>query len=210
MDPQTRRYVTFGGLIGIAIIGWIIMASIHTITTRNTGLIEVQTIVPTDATATLDSKKILTGVEVRASAGKHTLTVSRDGFASQTQTISVVNGQDTKTYSLYLSPSNGTGQAWLTANPGAAIQLEGRGSRAYDQLVTQNDANNPIVQQLPMIDPQYRIDYGVSAEHPLDEHAIGIYIQASNPQGRQLALGALRDKGFDPSDLEIIFVAAQD
>lgn len=210
MDPQTRRYLLFGGIIAIAIIGWVISASVHVLTTRNTGLIEVQAVVPTDATATLDNKKINTNVEIRVGIGKHKLAFSRSGFASQTQTISVADGQATKTYNIYLSPSNSTGEEWLSANPSAAIQLEGQGSRAYDQLVAQNDANNPIVQQLPIIDPQYRIDYGVSAEHPNDEHAIGIYIQTSTPQGRQLALQALRDKSFDPSNLEIIFVAAQD
>ncbi len=206
---QNKQLYIIGGIATVIIIVGIVMMSIASVRNRNTGVIEVQAKVPTDATAMIDGDKIDVGSEVRVKSGKHKLMVSRKGFTTNTQNITVTTGQDTAIYTIYLQAADQTGQKWLDDHTGSAIELEGSGSRAYDALSAQNTLNNPIVEQLPLIDPQFRIDYGTSESHPNDSNRIGIYIQASDPSGRQAALSLLRDKGFDPSDMELIFVTPQ-
>ena len=209
MEPATKRIVTLGSIAFVIIFFVLIAITITSVKNRGTGVIQVTTAIPTDATATIDGAKIATNVEVRIKAGQHKLDVSRDGFTTKSQTITVKTGQDTATYTTYLSVANATGQKWLDDHPGLAIELEGAGSRAYEAAAEQTTLDNPIVEQLPLVDPQFRIDYGASAKYPNDNSKVGIYIQAIDPAGRQAALSLLRDKGFDPADLELIFVTPQ-
>lgn len=198
--------ITIGAGILIAILFIFGVASgIHL---QLQGALQVD-VVPNDSTITLNGHKIPQGKAIGVNQGTYTLKVSRNGFATQTQTVTIAN-RDKKDIKIYLLANNDIGQHWLDLHPEQAIEIEGTGSQAYDKLSTQNTNNTPIVSQLPIYDPQFRIDYGLSEEHPNDSNAVGIYITALTPLGRQLALQAIRDNGYDPSDMEIIFQTPQD
>jgi hypothetical protein len=166
-------------------------------------------VVPNDSTATLNGRKIATGRAIGANQGIYTLKITRNGFATQTQSVTIKNRQ-AKEVQIYMLSNGPVGDDWLGLHPTQAIEIEGSGSRAYDKLSAENTANNPIVTQLPLYDPRFRIDYGGSSEHPNDSSAIGIYITAQTPDARQAALQLIRDKGFDPSTMEINFETPQD
>lgn len=165
-------------------------------------------VTPNDSTITINNHKVVQGKVIGVNQGTYTLKVSREGFATQSQKFTIKN-RESKEIKIYLLSNSSIGDQWLNLHPEQATEIEGTGSRAYDKLSAQNTTKNPFVSELPIYDPRFRIDYGLSQEHPDDSNAVAIYITSSSPIGRQTALQSIRDNGYDPSDMEIIFEAPQ-
>ena len=63
----------------------------------------------------------------------------------------------------------------------------------------------PLLKELPYIDRYFRVDYGPGVKSKDPATSTAIYIRASSPENRQMALSWIRQQGFDPVDYEITF-----
>ncbi len=199
-EATQRKLFIAGGIIAAILI---IFGTITGIRKQLEGGLQVN-VVPKDSTIMIGTTKVPANKLVGIGAGTYTVAVSRNGFATQKKSVTIKSRQN-NTQAFYLAPNSPAGEQWLSDNPLQAYLLEGNSSRSYDQLAASNTAKYPIVTQLPMYDPSFSITYGASQEHPKDSSAIALYINAYDPSARQAALQLIRDKGFDPSDMEIVF-----
>ena len=161
---------------------------------------------PSDMKLFVDNKEVktdATGV-LEIAPGKHTLKGTRTDFVEREISITVKE-DDTIDTELFLDPLNAVGNQYLLDHPDEAALYSAKSSQEFDKTVKIMLENSPIVQELPIIDPNWRMDYGESVKHTDIDGAIAIYIYATSPEARQNALGWMRLQGYDPSDYEIIF-----
>lgn len=189
----------------VIVIGFMLLALLGK---RYNGSLQVNA-VPNDSTVTIKGHTLKSNELISLRAGTYTVSVSRHGFATTTETTTI-KSRKTQTIQVFLSANSNEGQDWLRTHPDQVALIEGRGSTVYDQLSATNTAKYPIIKQLPLYDPRFRIDYGSSEEHPNDSNAIALYINALDPSGRQAALQLIRSLGYDPSDMEIVFTTPQE
>ncbi len=207
MEPVTRDskkmvlIIVVSVVVVVALVWLGIVKPLH----KSAASITVDS-VPNDMTLTLDGKKITTSGKIATTPGNHTLVGKRSGFDDKTTTFSVQKGEN-KSINIYLYPSSDVGNQWLQAHPDQAQKGDAFGSQEADQATQTIAQKYPILSQLPVIDPTFRIDYGSSQKHPDDPTAIALYIQASDADGRQNALDWMRVNNYDPSSYEIIFNA---
>jgi hypothetical protein len=159
--------------------------------------------VPDDSKVTLDGKSINNNGTVYVPPGKHTIKATRNAFKDQSQDFTIKSGES-KDINFYMLSDGDAGRKWLADHPDKASEIEGY----YGELIT-NKANNiyqnnPILQQLPVIDRTYRIDFGVSKKTPPGDYAL--YIQAADQDGRADALDWMKVSGYKPSNYEIVWV----
>ncbi len=135
--------------------------------------------------------------------GNHTFSASRTDFKDDSSTVNTKKG---KTTNIYLLPQPVTAAAlqFLKNNP--KVQTEREGIASQKVAVTQALllSKYPIIKYLPLVTRYYTINYGVSVKYPNDPDSIAIYV-TSDPANRDLALGWIKYKGFDPNKLEIIY-----
>jgi len=189
------------GAIGVFVLMIIISLSASYIQSQQ-GKIVIKS-VPDDSTVVIDGKNVTNNGTAYIQPGKHTIVASRNQFKSQTQDFTV-NAGETKNFGFYLLSDGDAGRKWLADHPDQASEIEGY----YGKLITDQAnnlyQNNPILDQLPVIDNTYRIDYGVSKKSPPGPYAL--YIQAADQGGRDDALDWMRTAGFTPSKYEIFWV----
>lgn len=164
-------------------------------------------IVPGDAKTLLDGKQIAANKDIRVAPGNHTISVSRFGFTGQAQTLEVKKGQVT-TITIFLSANSEEGRQWQKTHPQQMAQAEGYYSRQFDQDSQNAVKQLPLLQYLPYIDVDYRIDYGQSVKNPNDASAVAITVKYWTEAGKTKALNWIRSKGTNPDKLEIIYTPA--
>lgn len=120
----------------------------------------VVTSIPDDSTVTLDGKPIKSNGTTYTQPGKHTIKATRNQFKDQTQNFSIVSGE-TKAFNFYMLSDGDAGHQWLKDHPDQASAIEGYYGTQIFNKATALYENNVILQQLPVIDNTYRIDYGV-------------------------------------------------
>lgn len=160
---------------------------------------------PSDATITVNGKPYSEGKQISLSAGNKTIVLQRTGFFEKTITAKVKAGETTHlNVTMNVDPqflANG-GQLNLDAADTARGEgLLGNEIESKGQIITKD---NPIIQLLPYIGSNFRVDYGVSQKNP-DSDAQALYITAPTAAGRQAALDWIRSQGYDPAKLEIIY-----
>ena len=161
--------------------------------------------VPSDLTVTVDGKSAGDG-DLQLRAGTHKITGARDGFADKTITVTVKAG-DSISKDLFLGANSPVGQSYLINHPFEGAKTSSGSSQEFDRNSELAVKNTPFIKELPQYGPDFRIDYGNSIKYPDTGGAIGIYIQASTPTGRQNALELIRQLNYDPADMEIIFTS---
>ena len=160
--------------------------------------------VPSDLHLTLDGKTINANGATGLEPGTHTLRAERQDFIAGEQTFTIAR-DETKNFGMYLEPANEAGEQWLDDHPTEVGNAEGGTGRQFDEVSESIAERYPIMDVLPIIDDEFRIDYGPS-KNPGPDGAIALYIQTSDKNGRELALGTLEIMGFNPDDYEIIYV----
>jgi hypothetical protein len=134
--------------------------------------------------------------------GKHVVTASQLGFSNYKQSVTITS--DT-TLTIVLAPVTSEGFAFLNNNPSEILNREAVIGKATTDSGVSFQKKNPVTALLPYIDQYFRIDYGASLAHPSDDSEVGIYITVLQPTGKERALALLKQKGFDPNSLEIIY-----
>lgn len=168
-----------------------------------TGTVKIQK-APSDMKLTIDGKEYKE-TEIELPVGKHTIKGEREDFIERTASISITEGEIEEQLML-LDPLNAVGTRWLEDHPEEAILYSKESSSEYDKSAQAMTENSPITNDLPILAPSWRIDYGESVRHKNVSGAIAVYIYAATPADRQDALSWIRQQGYDPSDYEIIYM----
>lgn len=197
---KTQRYILFGfaALFTVMIAVGIYFAAVQS----QMGRISTA-LTPKDGTLKLDGKQIDTTGQTWVSEGKHTLEASRTAFTTKTEEFEIKKGE-TKSFTLYLLPEGGAGQAWVKEHPDEAGVIDGLIGKEYNDQANKVFAENPILQVLPIIDRTFRVSQGESQKGG----PFALYIQAADQAGRDDALMAIKAYGFEPSQFEIIYRTA--
>lgn len=164
----------------------------------------VVTIAPTDSKVSINGKHGRSGTN-RVKPGAYTVTVSKKGFSSVSQKVSVKKG-DKKTVGIALSPNSAATSNWYLKHPDDARIAEGISSNNNDKLAQQSKQNAPLIQLLPFVGGglEFRVDYG---NLPGSQSGTPvIYITAPSPQAQQDGLNWINSLGYDLSNYNIKFV----
>ena len=157
---------------------------------------------PADSQVTLDGKKVKSGV-LYVSSGKHSFAASRQFFDSNSETTNV---SSEKTITLVLVANSSEGQAIIENTPGETERRQELVSTAAKNRGDQALETNPFISFLPVqnyvLGESYQIDYGPPSKgtnQPI------ILITAATPSLRQSALGYIKDLGYNPADMNLVF-----
>lgn len=198
---MNRRALLIGGLfLGIIIAGgtWY---SFHLSSLSAKLAVEAA---PMDSTIKIDGRSVSAST-YRVKPGTHVVSVSRPGFAAESKSFSPQKGE--VLYAGFVLVSNSSSTAsWYQAHSADQRLAEKISGRLFQQSSTAQIQKLPLIKSLPLIDQEFRIDFGQSKAHPNDPASVAIYITYYSDQGKQTALNWIKFKGYDPSKLEIIYV----
>jgi len=190
------------GIGALLLVVTVLMLGLQT--RDKTATIEIQSIVPNDATVTIDGNKVDSNSKNGVTPGKHTVVAKRNGFDDKTQEVEAKQGE-TATVRLLMNPNSQVGYDWLRNHPDLAPQFEGAIGDEFNQDSQNATAENPLIAYLPEIHPKWRVDYGKSVKNPNDPKAMAIIITYGNDVAKQQALDWIKSQGFNPDNYEIIF-----
>ncbi len=159
--------------------------------------------IPNDLTLTLDGKPIAANGDVKVKAGEHTLTATRDGFQSYTETVTAKG--DHLFVKMYLFSNDPAGRAWEKDNPDQALEAEAEAGRRYDEIQERLRTKYPILLELPYIGPGFKATYTDSKSDPDNPEAISLKVQLFDSEGKTKALEWIEGHGYDPATLDIIY-----
>jgi len=162
--------------------------------------------IPNDLTLTLDGRQIVANGEVKVKSGEHTLTASRDGFQSYTQTLTAKGG-DPLTVKMFLYSNGPAGRTWVQNNPEQALEAEAEAGRRFDEIQKRLQAKYPVMRELPYIGPGFKATYQASKSDPDNPEAISLKILVFSPEGKTKALQWIEGHGYDPDTLDIIYTS---
>ncbi len=189
----TKLSIVFGLVLGVVVAGLLLF--------RETGNIEF-VIVPGDATLAVDNEKVR-GKTGTFAEGEHTISVSRRGFRAKTTTFKAT--KDKQVIEIALDTSTQEGVDWLIDHPEEAYLRESILGKESNALGEESARKNPIMDLLPFIDREWRVDYGRSVKYPEDPLRISVVITYTTDQAKQDALDWIQFKGFNLADLEIVY-----
>ena len=160
-------------------------------------------VVPSGSTAKLDGEGVKAGT-LKLKPGNHTVIVAKKGFTTQVQKFNLQT-EETRFVGIALISNSADTRDWYRDHPEDQRLLESISSQTFDQYSKEIAKKTPLVNDLPLIDRLFRIDYGQSQQYPNDPSAIAIYITYYSQEGKQQALDWIKFKGYDPTKLEIIY-----
>lgn len=160
---------------------------------------------PSGAAITIDGKKARVGKST-VPAGQHSVQATKDGFDKQVQIIAVKDG-DSVEVGFILDPSAESTKDWYDKHPDDQKLAEGISSHVADYTSSANTKANSLLQLLPVSysDGQggsVSIDYGKPVGNSQEQ---GVYISTNNPEDRQDALTWIRNRGYDPATMDVVF-----
>jgi len=158
------------------------------------------TYTPVSATATLDGSPIQSG-NTKVKPGTHTITIKKDGFATQSSSI-VATKDQTNTVNVVLVSNSPSTADWYLNNPADQTINEAIGADTAAAAADQLQATFPVSSILPLTGPSYSVDYGAS---PDKNGQFAIFITYYTVAGKQDALNAIQSLGYNPSDYEVIY-----
>jgi hypothetical protein len=162
-------------------------------------------VAPNDATITLNDKPITSGKH-RLKPDDYTISVSRDGFIFQEQTISTAD-KDITTISIALLPSDGNYQ-WYADHPEDGIILDTVVSERFDESLQKATEKYPILKYIPYSNESGGLKYTITPEYDTDLK-IFIKLNTCSTYSAEVykteALDWMKSKGFNPDDFDIEF-----
>lgn len=173
---------------------------------RNNGkyLVDV-VVIPKDAKITLDKNQTIGNGENYITAGKHSISATRQGFESDSQIFIVDKTNDNKAW-LVLNSNSDVGKEYIKSHQEEFTGMEKLADERYEADSQKLLDKYPIINNLPKdMLPLYRIDYGASIKYPGDQTKIALIISYDNPTDKSAAIKSIYEMGYDPSDYEIIF-----
>jgi hypothetical protein len=157
-------------------------------------------VAPTDSTVTIDGKKTKAHT-VYLKPGTHTFTATRQYFDTAQITK---NFQNDTTINLLPAASSQQAKRYILDHQDVQKQRDYVGGLQEDETTQKAASASPLIHQLPLHDRYFSIDYGQSPTSK-DNSSIAIIVRASSVDGRAMAIDWIKQKGFDPSDYEIVF-----
>lgn len=201
MKKHIKLYIIIFSALVLAIIGFLIYTSI--INSKKTAALDIL-VAPNGTTLKLNGKGIKVGKH-KVRPGKYTLSVSKKGFNSESLEVEIKD-KENRFVGTILQPNSDTTANWYNNHRDDARLAESVTAQIGDQYIKDAIANNPLLAELPFIGPsfEYRIDYGSSQQNS-QWPAINIWTDPNVEDARQAALGWIRQRGFDPEKMEIIY-----
>jgi len=188
-------------VIIVAIIGFSVTSVVRTAGPQATIITEVT---PSDATIVINNTTVTEG-EISVSPGNYNVEIKRDGFNTQTRSLTVKEDETAKV-AVSLDPSGPEASQYYQNNPEEARKAEGIGGQISVSRGEAKIQETPIIRQLPRVEAgKYRIDYGISTEQPDNPDAVAIIITPYNEAGRKSAINWLKYRGYDDTNTEISF-----
>lgn len=156
-------------------------------------------VVPSDATIHIGDTSITNKQSVYLKPGDYSITVSKDGFESTTQKITV--SEDTTAHIIAaLYPVSSDATAWYNAHQDDYYKLEGIAGTVANEAGQEFINKYPITGSLPIQKATYLIGYKKT------DNQKNIIITITAYEGyRESALQEIRNLGFDPSNYTIEF-----
>lgn len=156
-------------------------------------------VVPSDAKVLMNDIQVGNGNQWVA-AGTYTVTVERDGFSTQKQSVIVTGEKKENIVALSLAPKTNEAKKWMQEN-----LKEYKNNEKYGAIQANMDGQyftdkNPITRKLPFTDPYYKIGYVVH-----NDKSITITINTTSPRYRFYAVEKIREWGYEPTDFRIDF-----
>ena len=202
MLKSIKKLWPWGALL-LAAIG--VLAFLTISREKNVSYIDL-VVVPSGSSVKLDGKGVKSGL-LAVAPGNHKIIVSRPGFSTQTENISL-ELKEQRFVGIGLLPNSPETRSWYRDHPDEQLILESISSRSFDQFSEDIVKKVPLVAELPFIDQLYRIDYGASRQQPSNPSAVAIYVKYYSQSGKQQAIDWIKFKGYDPANLEIIYEKA--
>jgi hypothetical protein len=166
-------------------------------------------VAPRDAKISLNDSSIKIGANY-VKPGDYTITISRNGFETYSQSISI-KASEPLAISKLLSASSTEGTTYEKqhveefSRVADIIDEEEYTYNAYSNTEW-TEQNYPLLVSLPVyMSSLFSIEYGQSEKYPNDPSKKAVIIYADTPDGKQSALMYIYSMGFDPSDYEILF-----
>lgn len=191
----------------IIILGLLITATIAIITyttyvsvSRDNKVAVKLDIFPSTATITINGKEISRGTNY-LDTGIYNIKATQDGFTDFSNTLDV--NIATTAYAISLEPVSDEAKKWFDDNQKEYLRVRELSESSRLERNKYFADKNPIASKLPYKSFIYTIGYQLDASDPT-ENSILITIHASEGY-RQSALYRIRQLGYDPTDLNIIF-----
>jgi len=207
MQPQTKAksiLIILGSIMGAAIIAFILFIGDNGNSGDNSSKVttDITTrVVPSDSSIKINDKGVDMGV-VSLAPGTYTVTASRKGFASQSRTVNLKEG-DHVNVGLILDSNDNSTASYYTDNPDEAREAEGITGQNFDYVANSKVNRLPLLKTLPRRTSHYTITYGQSIKSPNDSAASVIYIQYTDETAKTAAQNWIRYQGYDLASLEI-------
>lgn len=194
-----NKNLTLIGLVIVAIIVLpVVIWGFISFTERGTAPVAI-TVVPSDSLVKIDSQEYKGKKSIRLKPGTYDVSVSKQGFATDTQKLIVKENEEANLISL-LVPTSDDAQYWVKKNQSAYLEAEKKASLLATKQGEDFTDRHPITKWLPLQKATYLIGYRQV------EGSDDIIITISATEGfREAALQEIRDRNFDPSDYVIEF-----
>jgi hypothetical protein len=170
--------------------------------------------IPNDSAVTLDAKTIASQGSIYVKPGDHTLKASHQYFTSDVQQINT-DQQGNQTVYLLPNPTDPAGLKWLQQHPDVQAQREAVGGILSQRAQAALLKKYPVIQQLPVNNSDYRIDYqsGDDGSVSFQVTLYGIINNANQAKQyvaqlkahKQAALQFLQKNGVDTAKTTITF-----
>jgi FlaG/FlaF family flagellin (archaellin) len=157
---------------------------------------------PKSATAKIGTSSAQFG-DNKVHPGTYTVTISKQGFATYTEKVTVNNGQTVSVATALVSNDPSTADWYQTHTDDYSIAQD-IGDDAADQAHVTMKKEFPIAQVLPIVGlySTYRVDYGKS---PTKTGKYAVYISYQTEADKQKAIQVVKDKGYELSEYEVVY-----
>lgn len=160
---------------------------------------------PSDAEVTIDGHRFPSGKTVYLEPKRYTFKAARQYFEEASSTMEVTMDNKVREVVLILGAESNEAKAFLIDHPSEQTLRESLGGKLANEQGEAARNKTPLVELLPFIDREFRIDYGPSVQNPDDPTAIAITITSTSESSKQEALNWIKFKGYDPAVLEMIY-----
>jgi hypothetical protein len=186
-------------------VGWLTYATVARPSSPTIDSYIQTEVIPSGSTLSIDGQGVRAG-KYGVASGSHVVIVSKKGFTTKTSTVSTTQSQ-TVYVGVALQPDSPSTANWYREHPQDQQLAEGLGSHEADYEKQAAIQNNPFLNQLPILygDGQggtVNITLGVAIS-PGGPPAV--YVTANTPTDRQGVLAYMRNRGYDPADMDIVF-----
>lgn len=200
-----RKLLNFPLLVlALFILSFLITLGLSGNHTSSNSFIEIGA-APLGASATINGHGASIGKN-EVNPGSYTVTVSMKGFASQSQSVSVSMNKSVFV-GVSLTPNSADTQNWYATHPSDQTLSDAVGSKLSDYESSTALQNNPFLKQLPL---SYGDGLGgfISISQGVPTTTNGppaVYVRAASPGLRQSVLAYMRNRGYDPANMDIVF-----